>query len=74
MALKIVKDGSIQGWFISFLMSMWLLVVLSLAVLFQSIADNVAKIQMLIGGSYGLQFSAWLTYRALKKPDESKPA
>lgn len=70
MKLQIVKNGSIQGWFISACMTAWLLAVMTLAVLFSSIADNIAKIQLMIGGVYAIQFTAWLGYRTLKKPDE----
>lgn len=65
--LQIVKDGSIQGWFVSFLITIITLAAFIGSMVSDNISDRFAK----VGGSWAAivigQFTAWLAYRAFGK-------
>ena len=65
--LQIIKDGSIQGWFVSFMITVVSVVALILSLAFDAIADRFSK----VGGAWAAivigQFTAWLAYRGYTK-------
>jgi hypothetical protein len=62
--IQIIKDGSIQGWAVSFLITVVSVIAFILSLIFNSVADRFAK----VGGAWAAivigQFTAWLAYRA----------
>lgn len=73
MKIQVVKDGSIQGWFVSFLITMFSIAAFTVSMIWDPFADRFTK----VGGIWATiaitQFSAWLAYRVLKKPDACPP-
>ena len=67
MKIEIVKNGSIQGWFVSFMITLTSILALVISLCFDEVADRFAK----IAGSWAAivigQFTAWLAYRAYTK-------
>lgn len=61
--IQIIKDGSVQGWFVSFMITIITLAAFIASMLFDKVADRFAK----IGGAWAAivigQFAAWLAYR-----------
>jgi len=62
--IQIVKDGSIQGWFVSFLITMITLVAFVASMLSDKVCDRFAKIGVAWATIVIGQFGAWLAYRA----------
>lgn len=62
--VQIIKDGSIQGWAVSFIITLVTMFAFVASMVFDSVADRFAK----VGGSWAAivigQFTAWLAYRA----------
>jgi hypothetical protein len=71
MKLEIIKDGSIQGWFISFLITMVSICSFILSLIFDSICDRFAKVGSTWATIAIAQFTAWLAYRAYTAKTES---
>lgn len=61
--IQIIKDGSIQGWFISFLITTITLAAFIASMLFDKVADRFAKIGAAWAAIVIGQFAAWLAYR-----------
>jgi len=62
--IQIVKNGSIQGWAVSLLITLVSVIALILSLTFDVVADRFAK----VGGAWAAivigQFTAWIAYRA----------
>ena len=73
MKLQIIKDGSIQGWFVSFLITINTLIAFNASLFSDKICDRFSK----IGATWATivigQFGSWLAYKVFKKPDECPP-
>jgi len=64
MKIEIIKNGSIQGWFVSFLITIITLAAFIGSMLFDKISDRFAKIGSAWAAIVIGQFTAWLAYRA----------
>lgn len=71
MKLEIVKDGSIQGWFVSFLITAITLIGFILSLFSDSICDRFSKIGTAWATIVIGQFTAWLAYKAYASKTES---
>ncbi len=62
--IQIIKGGSVQGWFVSFMITIITLVAFIGSMLFDTVCDRFAK----IGSAWATivigQFTAWLAFRA----------
>ncbi len=71
--LKIIKDGSIQGWFVSLVITTITLAAFVGSMLFDTLADRFAK----VGGAWAAivigQFTAWLAYKGYTKEKTPPP-
>lgn len=71
--IQIIKDGSIQGWFVSFLITVASVAGFILSLIFDPVADRFAK----VGGAWAAivigQFTAWLAYRAYSSNHRASP-
>lgn len=71
--IQIIKDGSIQGWFVAFMLTVISVITLILSLMFDVVADRFAK----VGGAWAAivigQFTAWLAYRGYKASQEASP-
>lgn len=69
--IQIVKDGSIQGWFVSFLITIITLAAFVASMILDQVTDRFSK----IGGVWAAivigQFTAWLAYRGYTRTTES---
>jgi hypothetical protein len=70
--IQIVKNGSIQGWAVSLLITLVSVIALILSLTFDVVADRFAK----VGGAWAAivigQFTAWLAYRTGKAIEDRK--
>ena len=73
MKLQIIKEGQIQGWFVSFLITLTSIGALIASLSNDLIADRFAKVSGAWAAIVICQFSAWLAYRTFKKPSEAEP-
>lgn len=62
--IQIVKDGSIQGWFVSFMITVITLVAFIASMIFDKVCDRFAKIGVAWATIVIGQFTAWLAFRA----------
>jgi hypothetical protein len=70
--IKIIKDGSIQGWAVSFLITMVSVIALILSLTFDAVADRFAKVGSAWAAIVIGQFTAWLAYRTGKAIEDRK--
>lgn len=71
MRIQIIKDGSIQGWFVSFLITIATLFGFVASMLFDEVADRFAKIGGIWASIVIGQFTAWLAYRVFKPGEKN---
>lgn len=62
--IQIIKDGSVQGWFVSFMITIITLAAFIASMVFDTVADRFAKIGAAWAAIVIGQFTAWLAYRA----------
>jgi len=71
MKIEIIKNGSIQGWFVSFMITIITLAAFIASMLSDVVCDRFAK----IGSAWATivigEFTAWLAYRAYTGTTES---
>ena len=70
--IQIVKDGSIQGWAVSFLITLVSVFALILSLSFDAVADRFAKVAGAWAAIVIGQFTAWLAYRTGKAIENRK--
>jgi len=72
MKIQIIKDGSIQGWAVSFMITAITLAAFVASMIFDSVCDRFSK----IGAAWATivigQFTAWLAFRAYSVKTESQ--
>jgi hypothetical protein len=71
MKMQIVKDGSIQGWFVSFMITLITLAAFVASMIFDKVCDRFAKIGTAWATIVIGQFTAWLAFRAYSGKTES---
>jgi len=71
--IQIIKDGSIQGWAVSFMITFVSVIALILSLSFDAIADRFAKVGSAWAAIVIGQFTAWLAYRGYKATKETCP-
>lgn len=64
MKIEILKNGSIQGWFVSFLITIITLMAFIASMIFDQVAARFEKIGVAWATIVIGQFGAWLAYRA----------
>lgn len=69
--LQIIKDGSIQGWFVSFLITIITLAAFIASMIFDQVAARFEKIGVAWAAIVIGQFGAWLAYRGYTVKTES---
>lgn len=69
--LVLIKDGSIQGWFISFVFTMFTMIVLGLGFFIPKIADAWVKFGYNYATIYLGSTGMWLTYKVAKHKYEN---
>ena len=69
--IQIVKDGSIQGWFVSFLITMVTLAAFIASMILDQVAARFEKIGAAWAAIVIGQFTAWLAYRGYTGKTES---
>lgn len=65
--LHIIKDGSVQGWFVSFVITMVTLGAFVASMIFDKVCDRFAKIGSAWAAIVIGQFTAWLAYKGYTK-------
>jgi hypothetical protein len=65
--LSIIKDGSIQGWFVSFVITIVSVLSFIGALFFDKICERFVKVGSIWATLVIAQFTAWLAYRAYTK-------
>lgn len=70
--VEIIKDGSVQGWFVSFSITAISILALILSLSFDKVADRFAKVGTAWAAIVIGQFTAWLAYRTGKAIEERK--
>lgn len=68
--LSIIKDGSIQGWFVSFVITIVSVLSFIGALFFDKICERFVKVGSIWATLVIAQFTAWLAYRAYTKNSE----
>jgi hypothetical protein len=69
MKIQIVKDGAIQGWAVSFMITMVSISAFIVSMIYDSFADRFTKVGGIWAAIAVSQFTAWLAYRVFKKGD-----
>jgi uncharacterized membrane protein len=64
MKIEIVKQGSVQGWFVSFLITVITLAAFIASMVSDKVCDRFAKIGVAWATIVIGQFTAWLAFRA----------
>jgi uncharacterized membrane protein len=64
MKIQIIKEGSIQGWFVSFLITMITLAAFIASMISDKVCDRFSKIGVAWATIVIGQFTAWLAFRA----------
>ena len=64
MKLEIIKEGSVQGWFVSFMITAITLAAFIASMVSDRVCDRFAKIGVAWATIVIGQFSAWLAFRA----------
>lgn len=70
--IQIVKNGSIQGWAVSFLITLVSVIALILSLTFDAVAERFAKVGSVWAAIVIGQFTAWLAYRTGKAIEDRK--
>jgi len=70
--IQIIKNGSIQGWFASFMITLVSIMALILSLFFDAIADRFEKVGSAWAAIVIGQFTAWLAYRTGKAVEDRK--
>ena len=73
MKMEIIKDGSIQGWVVSFIVTMATVGAFVGALASNAIAERFAKVGPTWAPIVLGQFAAWLAYKTFRKPEETPP-
>jgi len=73
MKMEIIRDGSIQGWFVSFIVTMATVGAFVGSMADNAIAERFAKVGSIWAPIVLGQFAAWLAYKTLKKSDGATP-
>ena len=73
MKLKIIKDGAIQGWAVSFMITMFSIGAFTAAMISNDFAERFSKVGGIWAAIAVSQFTAWLAYRVFKKDDAPLP-
>lgn len=69
--IQIIKDGSVQGWAVSFFITIITLSAFIASMLFDKVADRFSKIGVAWATIVIGQFAAWLAYRGYAGKTES---
>jgi len=76
--LKIVSNGSIEGWFVALCETVLVYGMWFISLFFESLTKNLEKTGGFITGIFGLSFGAWLAYKGAtsiwgKKDEPTNP-
>jgi len=71
--IQIIKDGSVQGWFVSFMITIITLAAFIASMLFDKVCDRFAKIGVAWAAIVIGQFTAWLAYRGYSSRHPALP-
>ena len=70
--ISIIKDGSIQGWFVSFIITVVSVLSFIGALFFDKICERFVKVGSIWATLVIAQFTAWLAYRAYTKSNKNE--
>lgn len=65
------KKQSVRGSFVLFVITMVILILICIGAVNSYVADNLKKMELLIGTVFGFSISAW-SYRKIKEKCEDK--